>query len=427
MKKYVALILSVLLCCSSAVALANDGWNCAKCGVYNQSDALFCHKCAAPRPDSVSSVSTEYNAWVCPTCGRIRSVDQNYCTADATAQTESTQGALLLTTNSRANEYYVPEAIVDVFPVRIDSKDGVAIPIQPNVSGNYVIWLTDSVDGYSAIAYYVDKNGNEVGEWPTKRSESMSSTNGRTFSKELEGGQRYTLMLHHDYGFDKFKAGSFTLNIARPNEIQYISGYDLIHDSFVCQRQQNRYCFTPEVSGLYGLTCTEAYNGVKLQIEVYDQLNNKVRSTDSYTSSIGMNESLQYELKAGHSYMIYANAVSKTAGAYTLIVGYQNETADISGCEVVGDELYFPYQENIYTYTASATGEYAFDTSVMDRHSSCSIRVYDEYGSTVFGNNSWDSSCKLQGGRSYRIVVTNYSRSDANYACEYVLKISQVR
>ena len=84
-----------------------------------------------------------------------------------------------------------------------------------------------------------------------------------------------------------------------------------IHDSIVCQRQENRYCFTPEVSGLYGLTCTEAYNGMELRIEVYDQLNNKVRSADTYSNSFGMKGSLQYELVAGNTYTFYVSAAGK--------------------------------------------------------------------------------------------------------------------
>ena len=39
--------------------------------------------------------------------------------------------------------------------------------------------------------------------------------------------------------------------------------------------------------------------------------------------------------------------------------------------------MHFANQQNIYTYTAPATGEYEFDATVMDRHSDCSIRVYD--------------------------------------------------
>ncbi|MBQ3668283.1 MAG: hypothetical protein II920_03545 [Clostridia bacterium] len=61
----------------------------------------------------------------------------------------------------------------------------------------------------------------------------------------------------------------------------------------------------------------------------------------------------------------------------------------------------------------------------MDRRSDCSVRVYDENGNVVFGRNSWDTSCTLQGGRQYRIVITNYTRSDADYICDYVLSISR--
>ena len=425
MKKLIAFILASLLSLLCAFALADDGWTCPNCGTLNEADALFCYKCVTPKPESGGQAAAEYNAWVCPTCGRIRPNDYNFCTSDATPRTDSTQGALLISTNEPAADFYAPEAVVEVYPIRMDSESGVSIPLWTDVKGSYVVWVTDSVDGYSTIAYFLDRNKNEVGEWPTKRSEGLSSINNRAFAKELEGGQQYTLMLLPDNGFDRFKPGSFTLNLARPTQEQYISGYDLIHDSFVSQKQENRYVFTPEVSGLYGLTCTEAYNGVQLHIEVYDQLNNEVRSTDYYTRSVRMNESLQYELEAGKTYMIYVTPNEKNIGAYTLEVGYQNETVDVSGCEVIGDKLSFSYQQNEYTYTAPSSGDYAFSAAVMDRRSDCSVRVYDEYGNVVFGRNSWDTSCTLQGGRQYRIVITNYTRSDADYICDYVLSISR--
>ena len=426
MKKKIAVVLAALFCCAYTVAFADNGWSCPSCGTYNQPDALFCLECAFPQPKESNAVSVESNAWVCPTCGRVRANTHKFCTADATPQTDSVRDALLLSTDKQANEYYAPDAIVDQYPVRVESKEGLAIPFRADVSGNYVIWATDSVDGYGVIAHFEDKNGNEVGQWPTIRSESLTSVNGQTFSQELVGGQEYTLVLSYDYTWSSFKAGSLTLNMARPKEVQYINDYDLIHDSIVCQRQENRYCFTPEVSGLYGLTCTEAYNGMELRIEAYDQLNNKVRSVDTYSNSFGMKGSLQYELQAGNIYTFYVSTAGKATGAYTLAVGRQNETADISGCEVVGDRLHFANQQNIYTYTAPATGEYEFDVTVMDRHSDCSIRVYDEFDYAVYSGSSWERSCKLQGGRSYRIVVTNNSKSDVDYVCEYVLTISQM-
>ncbi|MBR4940859.1 MAG: hypothetical protein IKZ19_02540 [Clostridia bacterium] len=147
---------------------------------------------------------------------------------------------------------------------------------------------------------------------------------------------------------------------------------------------------------------------LKLSIEVLDSYNKRV----VYDSCVSGGDGVCCDLEKDQSYSVVVSYYSGT-GAYTLSIGQQKATVDMTGTTYIEDSIEFNNQENYYFYTPAVTGMYRFYISSINSDCKVGVYVYDsqgyclEYDSSVsrdFGINEI-----LTAGETYRLAVVEYS------------------
>ena len=227
-------------------------------------------------------------------------------------------------------------------------------------------------------------------------------SNGAGITCKLSKGTEYTLKVG-GYGL-----GTYTLTIGQPKPSIDISPNEIINDSIEYYDQTNIYYFTPELTGVYRFTFSNIVSGFKLRIYIYDSLGYLVDSS----SGLSNNDGATFFLGAGETYKIEVDQ-ENNFGSYQLSVGKQLPTEDISGKTTVQGEIHFVDQENLYTYTASSTGEYRFTVKDTMRGFQIELTIRDDLGYYVAGDSSLGKdeyiSAELTGGKTYTIYVSQDS------------------
>ena len=151
-----------------------------------------------------------------------------------------------------------------------------------------------------------------------------------------------------------------------------VTGYTCIHDSLETEDQVNTYTFTPPIDGEYGFCFTDVRKGDYLNLYIIDNLGYSHDYYEMHNNSSGI-----VEMEAGQTYEI---KVKQKHGLdpYTLNIGYQKETVDISDYTVVNDSLEFDYQVNRYIYNKTTSDDVSFTVSGIRNNTKINVYVYDE-------------------------------------------------
>jgi hypothetical protein len=186
-----------------------------------------------------------------------------------------------------------------------------------------------------------------------------------------------------------------------------ISGYTIVYDSTEYMNQENRYIFTPEIDGLYRFDFYEVMNDCGLEFRVTNRLGETL--CESYNLGNGEGATI-FEAVAGERYTV---TVSQSIGYtdYKMQIGYQKETADIMGYDIVNDSIEYADQINYYTFWPK--GDNA--TLVLEEiQNGClmGIHVYNYLGETIAYDYSAENGTylKLQGlnnDKPYVIAITH--------------------
>lgn len=98
------------------------------------------------------------------------------------------------------------------------------------------------------------------------------------------------------------------------------------------------------------------------------------------------------DMQAGETYQVQVKQYTGL-DSYTLSIGHQKETVDVTGYTVVKDSIEFKDQRNVYLFTPSITGRYRFEISDLTKGSDHEVNllVYNSGGgeeaSTSYGNS----------------------------------------
>ncbi len=417
MRRFFAVFVTILLVCVSSIALA-DEWVCPNCGRVNPDRANFCGGCRESRPTELGVLDhIEYNAWICPECGNICSTDDSFCMICASAKPSDFRGALLIEHDSHNREIVLPHVDISDFSVNFSDKSDQVFYVSSYTGGKCSVWVTDVTSSYNRVnAVLKDTSGKKIADRDGYNYALKDGGGG--MSANLNPNQEYKLYLNMSFFAMDFKPGSATIHIGYPREAYPINEKDVIYDSFDYPDQQNQYEFSPTISGVYAFTCTEAYGGMKSEIHVSDDRGDSVEQKQWY-QEIGMGDYVSFQLEAGKRYIISA-CQSSGLGEYTLQVGYPSKEVEITGCNAVGDELYYGGQENRYVYTAQGSGDYQIKVECQDRRDGCYLTVYDPYNNRM---NSYSNVYSLENGRRYTLIVTNERDWNERYRCDYTITI----
>ena len=124
-------------------------------------------------------------------------------------------------------------------------------------------------------------------------------------------------------------------------------------------------------------------------------------------------------MQAGQTYEIQICQYSGI-DSYNLNIGYQKDSLDITGFNIIADSIQYRDQKNIYFFTPTVTGRYRFEISNLTKGSSNEVNLYvwnsrgGEEGSTSYGvmNGEGLTIKDMQAGETYQIQVCQYSGYD---------------
>lgn len=304
------------------------------------------------------------------------------------------------------------DAQIDVYNGSLAIEDQVdTYSFTPSVTGRYRFEISDLTEGTNHKVNLVIKNsGDGIVE-----STSYGVTNGDGLTvKDMQAGETFQVQVKQYMGLD-----SYALSIGNQKETLDVTGYTVVKDSVEFRDQRNVYLFTPPITGRYRFEISDLTKGSdhKVNLLVYNSGGGEEAST-SYGIMNGDGLTIP-SMQAGQTYEIQVRQYSGY-DSYNLNIGYQKDSVDISGYNVVSDSIQYCDQKNIYFFTPTVTGRYRFEISNLTKGSSNKVNLYvwnsrdGEEGSTNYGIMNGDGLTiyDMQAGETYQIQVRQYSGYD---------------
>ena len=189
------------------------------------------------------------------------------------------------------------------------------------------------------------------------------------------------------------------------------------------KNQKDTYSYTAPRDGNYRFELADI-NTTSKTIEMTIDVCNPDGDTIVY-SFCKNGEGVTCELEKDVTYTVYVQQ-STNLGTYTLLVGQQKKTEDVTKYTKVKDSIEFTDQKNEYKLTASRDGNYRFelaDINTTSKTIEMTIDVCDPDGDSVaysFCKNGEGVTCKLEKDVTYTVYV----QQSANFGA-YTLLVGQ--
>ena len=276
--------------------------------------------------------------------------------------------------------------------------------------GRTRVEISELKNGTCVALYIYNASGERVG------SDSYCYNEEGVTLKGLVAGETYKIQVRQESGYSTYR-----LTIGQPKPETDISNLTLLTDSIQYTDQRNVYTFTVPRDGRYRLELSGMKNGTCVELYVFDYLDNTVAS-DSYCYS-GEGVTLK-SLKAGEVYSINVRQ-SSGFGDYTMSIGTQKPTIDITSLSEIKDSIEYTDQRNVYSFTVPVDGRYRFELAGMTSGTCTELYVFDSLDNTV-GSDSYcynDEGVTLKGlkaGEVYEVQV----RQNSGFS-GYTLKIGK--
>lgn len=130
------------------------------------------------------------------------------------------------------------------------------------------------------------------------------------------------------------------------------------------------------------------------------------------------------DCKAGEVYQIQVRQDTNFS-SYTMTIGYQKDTVDISDYNVIYDSVEFTDQRNVYSFLVPVDGCYRFELSGMTNGTDVELYIFNALGETVASdkyciNHEGVTVKNLTAGALYEIQI----RQDAGFS-DYILTVGK--
>lgn len=281
----------------------------------------------------------------------------------------------------------------------------------PSITGRYRFEISGLTSGTNHKVNLVIKNSGDG----IVDSTNYGITNGNGLTvKNMQAGETFQVQVKQYTGLD-----SYTLSIGNQKKTVDVTGYTVVKDRIEFKDQRNVYLFTPPITGRYRFEISDLTKGSdhKVNLLVYNSGGGKEAST-SYGITNGNGLTIA-SMQAGQTYEIQVHQYSGY-DSYNLNIGYQKDSVDITGYNIVADSIQYRDQKNIYFFTPSVTGRYRFEISNLTKGSNNKVNLYvwnsrdGEEGSTSYGiaNGNGLTIKDMQAGETYQIQVRQYSGYD---------------
>ena len=281
----------------------------------------------------------------------------------------------------------------------------------PNISGSYRFEISGLTYGTGHKVNLVIKNSGDGVVDST--SYGIANDEGLTVNN-LQAGEVIQVQVKQYAGLD-----SYSLSIGNQKEVVDITGYTVVKDRIEFKDQRNIYLFTPPITGKYRFEISDLTKGSnhKVNLLVFNSGGGEEAST-SYGIMNGDGLTIA-SMQAGQTYEVQVRQYSGY-DSYSLNIGYQKNSVDITGYNVIADSVQYRDQNNIYYFTPTVTGRYRFEISNLTKGSNNKVNLYvwnsrgGEEGSTSYGitNGEGLTIKDMQAGETYQVQVRQYSGYD---------------
>lgn len=254
----------------------------------------------------------------------------------------------------------------------------------PKISGRYRFDITEANSNVTfRMMLWDDKDNN------------LEDTYEDGFYEVLEKGKTYDIQIRQYNGL-----GSYCLKVGFQKPTTDITGYTAIMDSIEYTDQKNVYMLTAPVSGRYRLDISETNANNKFRLMGWDHLDYEILDTYESGAYVDLKQGETYEFQVRH----YSGF-----GDYTLNIGYQKDTTDISGYEIVHDSITFESQVNNYSFVPNESRRYTF--SLSDYSTDCKYRliILDELENELADSYGGEGTTAFKAGKEYLIMICQYS------------------
>ena len=263
------------------------------------------------------------------------------------------------------------------------------------LTGRYRFDMSEIYSGTDVELYIFDSLGNTV-------ASDTYCTNGDGITvRDLQAGAIYEIQVRQDNGFSGYK-----LAIGYQKSTVDISDYTLVNDSIEYTDQRNVYSFTVPVDGRYRFELSGMTGGTDVELYMFNYLEETVASDTYCTNGEGITVK---DLKAGETYEVQVRQ-DNGFSSYTLSIGKQKETVDISDKTYVSDSVEYTDQRNVYSFTAKSSGDVTITISGMESGVVVEAYVFDDLDSTVVsdtyftnGDSTTIKGCSV--GEHYEIQI----------------------
>lgn len=261
--------------------------------------------------------------------------------------------------------------------------------------GRYRADITGLQNGVNVELYIIDETGSSV-------ASDTYCTNGEgATAKGLAAGHTYVVRVKQDSGFS-----DYTLSIGMQKPKFDVTGYTMVSDSIQYTDQNNWYTFTAPIDGRYRFEVTGVQNDTDFELYMFNSLEETLASDTYCTNEEGITVK---DLKAGETYQVQVRQDSGFS-SYTLFIGYQKNTVDISAISSLTDSIEYTDQRNVYVFTAPVEGRYRFELSGMLSGTDIELYLFNSLGETVdsdtYCTNGEGITAKgLEAGQTYELQI----------------------
>ncbi len=181
-----------------------------------------------------------------------------------------------------------------------------------------------------------------------------------------------------------------------------------VEGNITYEKQSIKYKFVPPVSGLYRFDISELRDNAKVYINIYNELNEIVKE-----KRVGNDEGVTVSgMNAGEKYTIEVEQWDGKSN-YSMKIGYQNPTIDVSGVQIIIGAISYVDQVNVYEFVPPVSGLYRFDMSELYDNAKVVICVYNRLNETVkkgtVGNGEGITVEEMNAGEKYTVEVEQWS------------------
>lgn len=220
---------------------------------------------------------------------------------------------------------------------------------------------------------------------------------------------------------DKIPTVSAEIQAIESNVVENTDAQITVYDGVITAKDEViPYPFTPAITGRYRFEISGLTVGTNHKVNL--TIKNSGGGEEAATNyGITNGEGLTVkDMQAGETYQILVEQYNGL-DSYTLSIGNQKETLDITGNTVVKDSVEFRDQRNVYLFTPPITGRYRFEISDLTKGSSHKVNLLvfnsggGEEDATNYGitNGEGLTVKDMQAGETYEVQVRQYSGYDS--------------